>query len=78
MTKENLHDIVCFCAKHNLVLLADEVYQANVYDENSEFVSAKRAAHEMGLLENDEIELISFHSVSKGKSNPHLCAVSAG
>ena len=55
-----------FCAKHELVLLADEVYQENVYDENSEFFSCKRAAHDTGLLESDSIELISFHSTSKG------------
>lgn len=64
LTRENLHDVVRFCAKHNLVLLADEVYQENVYD--GEFVSAKRAAYETGLLQTDSIELVSFHSVSKG------------
>jgi aspartate/methionine/tyrosine aminotransferase len=48
------------------VLLADEVYQENIYDDNAEFVSAKRAAWETGLLEQDAIELVSFHSTSKG------------
>ena len=66
MTKQAVHDVVRFCAKHKLVLLSDEVYQDNVYDENAEFVSAKRAAFECGLLENDAIELVSFHSTSKG------------
>jgi aspartate/methionine/tyrosine aminotransferase len=37
-----------------------------VYEEGSAFCSAKRAAHECGLLESDAIELVSFHSVSKG------------
>jgi aspartate/methionine/tyrosine aminotransferase len=46
--------------------LADEVYQENVYDENAEFVSCKRAAYEMGLLQDDALELVSFHSTSKG------------
>ena len=64
LTRENLHDVVKFCVDHNLVLLADEVYQANVYDEDAEFVSCKLAAHEMGVL--DSLELVSFHSVSKG------------
>jgi aspartate/methionine/tyrosine aminotransferase len=59
-------DIVRFCAKHNLVLLADEVYQDNVYHKHHEFVSCKRAAHETGLLAKDTIELVSFHSTSKG------------
>jgi alanine transaminase len=66
LSKENIHDIVRFCSKHNLVLLADEVYQENVYDEQAEFVSCKRAAFETGLLQQDAIELISFHSTSKG------------
>eukprot|EP00977_Amphora_coffeiformis_P004174 scaffold848_cov120-Amphora_coffeaeformis.AAC.2 len=66
LTRENLHDVVRFCSKHKIVLLADEVYQANVYDEHAEFISCKRACHETGLLEKDAIELISFHSTSKG------------
>jgi len=64
LSRENMHDIICFCVKHRLVLLADEVYQENVYDENAEFVSCKRAAADVGLL--DQLELVSFHSVSKG------------
>jgi alanine transaminase len=64
LSRENLHDIIRFCVKYRLVLLADEVYQENVYDEKSEFVSCKRAAFEVGLL--DQIELVSFHSISKG------------
>jgi alanine transaminase len=66
LSKKAVQDVVTFCAKHNLVLLADEVYQENVYDETKEFYSAKRAAHDAGLLENNEIELASFHSTSKG------------
>jgi len=66
LSRENLHDVVKFCAERKLVLLADEVYMSNVYADDAEFVSAKRAAFETGLLEKDAIELVSFHSVSKG------------
>jgi aspartate/methionine/tyrosine aminotransferase len=66
LTEKAVKDIVKFCSKHNLVLLADEVYQENVYDNKSKFVSCKKAAHDMGLLEKDTIELASFHSTSKG------------
>lgn len=66
LSRQNVIDVVKFCAKHRLVLLADEVYQENVYDPKCEFVSAKRAAAEAGLLKTDGIELVSFHSVSKG------------
>ena len=68
LSKEAVQDVVRFCSKHNLVLLADEVYQENVYDENSEFYSCKRAAYDIGFLEEgaEKIELASFHSTSKG------------
>jgi aspartate/methionine/tyrosine aminotransferase len=66
LTRENLHQVVQFCSRNKLVLLADEVYQENVYDESAEFISCKRAAYECGLLDRDDIELISFHSTSKG------------
>ncbi len=38
----------------------------NVYDENSEFYSCKKPASDLGLIDDDAIELISFHSSSKG------------
>jgi len=68
LSKEAVRDVVRFCAEHNLVLLADEVYQENVYDENAEFYSCKRAAYDLGYLEegNERVELASFHSTSKG------------
>jgi alanine transaminase len=62
LSKENVQDVVRFCCQHDLVLLADEVYQENVY--NGEFYSCKRAAFDCGLLE--DVELVSFHSISKG------------
>lgn len=66
LTRQNLHDVVRFCAKRKIILLADEVYQENVYDDEAEFMSCKRACYETGLLQQDAIELISFHSTSKG------------
>jgi len=66
LSKNAIKDICRFCAKHNIVLLADEVYQQNIYQEGAEFVSCKLAAKEAGLLDNDSIELVSFHSTSKG------------
>jgi len=64
--RKEVQDICKFCAKHNLVLLADEVYQENVYEDGAEFYSCKRAAYELGLLDDDSLELASFHSTSKG------------
>lgn len=66
LSEQSVKDVVMFCAKHRLVLLADEVYQENVYTQDATFFSCKRAAHETGLLSEDAIELVSFHSTSKG------------
>jgi alanine transaminase len=62
LSPQNVRDVVQFCARHRLVLLADEVYQENVYQGT--FYSCKRAAYDCNIL--DDIELVSFHSVSKG------------
>ena len=64
LSREDLEIICKFCAKYDIVLLADEVYQRNIYDENKEFVSAKKVAIETPGCEN--LQLISFHSTSKG------------
>lgn len=66
LSPDEVKDIVKFCAKNNIMLLSDEVYQENVYREEDEFFSARRAADELGLIENDGVQLCSFHSVSKG------------
>jgi len=62
--------IVKFCAANRLVLLADEVYQENVYDRSAKkFTSCKKVAMDLGLLDPDadtQLELVSFHSTSKG------------
>src|SRR5690606_32162181 len=52
--------------RHNLLVLADEVYQENVYVPGREFVSAKKVLHSMGAPYANQIELASFHTVSKG------------
>ncbi len=58
-------EIFCkFCAKHGIVLLADEVYQQNVYTKTKKFISAKKVACETQECRN--LQLISFHSTSKG------------
>lgn len=66
LSKEMVRKVVQFCADNHLVLLADEVYQENVYDEHSEFYSCKRAAHDTGLLKVNAVSIASFHSTSKG------------
>eukprot|EP00938_MAST-03A_sp_MAST-3A-sp1_P006033 g6033.t1 len=58
-------DLVRFCVKNSLVLLADEVYQENVYAKDKTFTSFKKVALSMGK-EMSELQLVSFHSTSKG------------
>lgn len=62
LSSEQMQQAIRFCEENKLVLLADEVYQENVYAEGAEFISARRAYYEMG----SDIELVSFHSTSKG------------
>jgi aspartate/methionine/tyrosine aminotransferase len=57
-------DVVRFCVEHDLVLIADEVYQENVHAASKQFRSFRKVALELGL--EDTLELASLHSVSKG------------
>lgn len=64
LTEENMREIVEFCRAERLVLLADEVYQTNIYKpEERPFHSFKKVVRAMGA---DDVELFSFHSTSKG------------
>jgi len=48
------------------MILADEVYQQNIYKEGKEFNSVRKVLHQMGPPYAEEVELISLNSVSKG------------
>merc|ERR1711936_161724 len=48
LTRENIEAVIKFAYAEHLFLLADEVYQHNVYDQNSEFHSFKKVMTEMG------------------------------
>ncbi|XP_050421730.1 alanine aminotransferase 2-like isoform X2 [Adelges cooleyi] len=65
LTKENVVDVIKFAYKEKLFLLADEVYQDNVYAEGSQFYSFKKILTELGPPYS-EMELASFMSCSKG------------
>ncbi|CCD61912.1 alanine transaminase [Caenorhabditis elegans] len=65
LSRENIETIIKFAQKKNLFLMADEVYQDNVYAQGSQFHSFKKVLVEMGEPYN-KMELASFHSVSKG------------
>jgi aspartate/methionine/tyrosine aminotransferase len=64
LNRESIEIICTFCADNGIVLLADEVYQRNVYAEGKEFISVKKVVVESPDCES--LELVSFHSTSKG------------
>ncbi|KAI8342128.1 pyridoxal phosphate-dependent transferase [Chlamydoabsidia padenii] len=66
LSEENMREIIEFCHSERLVLLADEVYQTNIYKPQSRpFHSFKQVLSSMGEKYSDQ-ELFSFHSISKG------------
>ncbi|XP_063677595.1 alanine aminotransferase 2-like [Bolinopsis microptera] len=62
---ENIVDIIKFAHKHDLLIMADEVYQTNIWGDDDQFVSFKKVLRSLGP-EYDSQPLASFHSVSKG------------
>jgi len=66
LPEANLRELVKFAYKNKIVLMADEVYQENIYQDSTPFVSARRVIHEMGEPYASGVELVSFHTVSKG------------
>uniref|UniRef100_A0A8C2J2U3 Alanine aminotransferase 1 n=1 Tax=Cyprinus carpio TaxID=7962 RepID=A0A8C2J2U3_CYPCA len=66
-SRQCIEDVIRFAVKENLFLMADEVYQDNVYAEGCEFHSFKKVLFEMGPEYSSKVELASFHSTSKFK-----------
>uniref|UniRef100_A0A8C1H375 alanine transaminase n=1 Tax=Cyprinus carpio carpio TaxID=630221 RepID=A0A8C1H375_CYPCA len=64
-SRQCIEDVIRFAVKENLFLMADEVYQDNVYAEGCEFHSFKKVLFEMGPEYSSKVELASFHSTSK-------------
>ncbi len=74
MSADEVRDVLAFAAREGLVLLADEVYQDNVYNapdtpHERAFCSFRRALAQM-RVEAPELaeraQLVSMHSISKG------------
>lgn len=66
--EKNMQEIINFCHEQRLMLLADEVYQTNIYEpESNPFISFKKALMNHPMVKVREgLELVSFHSISKG------------
>ncbi|XP_012672952.2 alanine aminotransferase 2-like isoform X3 [Clupea harengus] len=64
-SRQCIEDVIRFAAKEDLFLMADEVYQDNVYADGCQFHSFKKVLFEMGPEYSNTVELASFHSTSK-------------
>eukprot|EP01024_Parvocaulis_polyphysoides_P067160 TRINITY_DN7970_c0_g1_i7.p1 TRINITY_DN7970_c0_g1~~TRINITY_DN7970_c0_g1_i7.p1 ORF type:complete len:506 (-),score=88.36 TRINITY_DN7970_c0_g1_i7:298-1815(-) len=62
----NQQEIIKFCKENDLILMADEVYQENIYAEGKKFYSFKKVLIEMGEMFAYNVPLVSYHSTSKG------------
>ena len=65
MTLANMQKIIEFCYHHDLVLMADEVYQENIYGEVP-FTPFRVALDTMSEEIKKGLILVTFFSVSKG------------
>lgn len=72
LSVDNIREVLTFAKDNGLVVLADEVYQDNVWAAGKEWRSFKQVACEMGLVDpaatnvNKGVQIASFHSTSKG------------
>ncbi|KAL1305623.1 hypothetical protein AAFC00_007223 [Neodothiora populina] len=67
LTSEEIKEVLEFAADEKLVVIADEVYQTNIFE--GDFKSFRKSLHELqasGSGKYDDVELASLHSTSKG------------
>jgi len=64
LSRAQMQEMVKLCERESLVLLADEVYQENVWSATKKWESFRKVALEM----KSPVEVVSFHSISKGYS----------
>jgi alanine transaminase len=65
LSEDNIKDIIKFCHEHNMIILADEVYQNNIYSESKKFHSFRKVLSKL-LSPYNKTTLFSFNSISKG------------
>ena len=63
LDEANIAMIIDFAKTHGLSILADEVYQENIYLPGDKFVSFAKVLHRSN---EKDVSLFSFHSCSKG------------
>jgi len=63
LDEKNIAMVLEFARQHGLAVLADEVYQENIYLPGDKFVSFARV---LDAKKIDDVSLFSYHSCSKG------------
>ena len=63
LDEDDIETVLGFAREHRLSVLADEVYQENVYLPGDRFVSFASVLEKRGIR---DVSLFSFHSTSKG------------
>lgn len=64
---EAMQAVVSWCKENEICLMADEVYQENIWKPDAKFVSFRKVAKDMNAFDGEKcLQLISFHSISKG------------
>lgn len=63
LSPSNIRMILAFARRHGLAVIADEVYQENIYANGAVFHSFAKILHEVG---DTVTPLFSLHSISKG------------
>ncbi|KPA75735.1 putative mitochondrial alanine aminotransferase (ALAT) [Leptomonas pyrrhocoris] len=66
LDRKVMEDVVRFCYDYNVLLLADEVYQENIYAADRKFVSFREVVLSMPAPYSTGTMLVSLHSTSKG------------
>lgn len=68
--RKNIEELIKFSKKNDLAVVADEVYQVNVYNDSMQFDSFKKVIRDLGSEYNDT-PLFSLQSISKGYYGKH-------
>lgn len=69
LKEEDLVELITLCYNHQIILIADEVYQENIYNMNKKFISTRKLLnthHNISSTIRNNLELVTLHTVSKG------------
>ena len=65
LNEETIQGIIKFCYNNKIAIIADEVYQENIYKKDAKFISFRNVIQKIEQPYNT-VDLFSIHSTSKG------------